>query len=141
MWKDRRKVRKEGVARGIRYPHLAPSLIDAILEADDVLEFADVGPHGDHVRLSELRHELLRHFLEVLFVPVCDRDFQAQPKYTNIPHQIQVSKNSGRFKRRVIEDMGDCVREEREDTDFANSLAAAAPIPLAAPVTTATLPL
>lgn len=93
MWKDRRKVRKEGVARGIRYPHLAPSLIDAILEADDVLEFADVGPHGDHVRLSELRHELLRHFLEVLFVPVCDRDFQAQPKHThNTGFQFQSAR-------------------------------------------------
>lgn len=41
----------------------------------------------------------------------------------------------------MIEGMGDYAREEREDTDFANSLAAAAPIPLAAPVTTATLPL
>ena len=85
----------------------------------DALELRDVGGHCDDVRFADGRAQLCLERAQGIFVNVCDGNFQAQSRVLISMFALDVL-----FKKAYL----------------ANSRAAARPIPLAAPVMTATRP-
>ncbi len=61
--------------------HLAPELIHAFAQTDDVLELAYVRADCQNITLAIRVREFLREGVECLYVDVRDGDFESQPVY------------------------------------------------------------
>ena len=105
--------------------HLAPRLVHSVAQAFDLVELGYVRREGDQVLLADDLRDLLRGAIQSLLIHIRYRDLEPDP---------------AQCESDLIETPMHTTRRGLEYTHFASSMAAARPMPLAAPVITATRP-
>lgn len=135
-----------------------------------MLEVGDVCRHDEHIRGTHNLRDLLTHRRELLLLEICDGNLQAESKRYRLTefnrkrtigsgtewHRIRICYlvRSRPFTARIpitidallpmhtshLSFSREPIQQARMSTHFANSSAAARPMPLAAPVITATRP-
>ena len=113
--------------------YLSPIIINLLLELHHLFQIRYIRRDNQYILLSNYFHKFFSNSVQLFLINIRYSDLQSQP-VTRVSSLSLIPREAQSI--RIYEWKG----KGKKKTYFANSFAAAFPIPLAAPVTTATRP-